>query len=818
MHTEALFGLWDTNAGHWSVEPALDYTAHRGLDGVKSAAQAGNYPAAERALLGHFRNREARTPPRTSYGPELAATPASVLLDHIWTLGSGEIYQTTFAVHDVDAPVTLDVTGAVASAAGEGWIGFMLMARQKAPRTARFHSRKDPARGPRLELAFADGTSRSLRPAQNTYIAAGSAQHRVFGQDEALEVRDQGHGPFHAMTRKAYLAFDLAALPDQPEKAILQLTGAATGTDPMQIMLYRVLESFDETTRTWSSTVQNTFSWAGDPAGFDWHRPCGADTEYGWQLPRFRIAGRLADEYRDSGDEAIARGLIDLMTGFIETADGYGGDGAPGFPRNLDAACRLREWVYAYEVLRLSPSLSPEANSAILEAIWRGAAFLHTTTHPTPNWMFTIKTALLQVAKCFPEFAASGRWRKDSAAFLTRHLDRSLHPDGGYREASSHYAWNVAIEAPTAPTLRRLAWFLADQTYPNGFEPAYGNAWSADRRGDLARLADQLDDAQLRYVTTQGAQGDAPHHTSTVYPNTRVAIQRTGWQADDLYLRFNTDRGEHAQSDDLSVLVYGYGRVLLPSMGTFSYSDDARAKWLRSHSQAANTITVDGVPQAFDAPAGLTHTFNGDGLDLAIGYTDASPAVRHTRSVLFVRGHFWIVTDLLEPHDDTEHRYEQTWHALPDAGLTLDPETLTARTNFPAGGNIRIIPTDPSMITGSLKDGFYSPRFYQIRNARYLSYSRTASGRVQLHTLLYPTSGEGDPRIVITQMPAVSASGQAGSVLRIDVDGCAVGWYFCSDTAGIGTPLQLGPYTFDGSLTYIGLDEHGGVQHRLHHS
>lgn len=76
------------------------------------------------------------------------------------------------------------------------------------------------------------------------------------------------------------------------KKAELTLTGKADARK--QVMLFGNGESFDEDTRTWNNTVQYTYSWQGDPGGFDWKRRAGADKEYYVQLPRFSFAGPLA--------------------------------------------------------------------------------------------------------------------------------------------------------------------------------------------------------------------------------------------------------------------------------------------------------------------------------------------------------------------------------------------------------------------------------------------------------------------------------------------------------------------------------------------
>lgn len=76
----------------------------------------------------------------------------------------------------------------------------------------------------------------------------------------------------------------------------------------------------------------------------------------------------------------------------------------------------------------------------------------------------------------------------------------------------------------------------------------------------------------------------------------------------------------------------------------------------------------------------------------------------HTRSVLFVRDHFGIVSDLVVPEDqDLSNTFEQTWHYLPDANLSMDERTLKSTTHFEKKGNIQVAPAYPNTITKASK-------------------------------------------------------------------------------------------------------------------
>ncbi|MFI1093959.1 heparinase II/III family protein [Streptomyces sp. NPDC020917] len=820
----AFFGAWDAASGAWATPPVFDYPNQPGLSAVADAARSADYPAARAALLAYMRTRPDRTPPAWAYNGVYSPSLVPLLLDHIWTLGKGEIYQTTLTVEPAWTTSATDVTGIVKAAVSAAGVGFMLMARNKESATAEFGSRHATTGAPVLALTHADGSVTRLGASQSSFIAAGADAATAFGSAPSLFVHDEGTGPFAPTTRKAYLWFDLTGV-TAPRSATLELTGR-TDAASQDVMLHQVQVTFDETTRCWNNTVQNTFSWQADPHGFDWKKIAGADvdSEFFYQLPRFYFAGPLADAYRASQDEHTAAGLIGLITDFIDDTNtaAYGSpNGAASYPRNLDAAWRYQNWCYAYEILRTSPSLTADANTSLLKAMYAAGPYFSTTTSPTPNWMITIKSVLLYLGAYFPEFAQASRWRADAQSYLVQQVADALYPDGGYTEASSSYAMGVATTfvgtadvlvangypVGSADPVRKLAWFLADETYPNGYDPAYGDSSYGNQRPALAQLAALFDDDRLRYVATGGTSGTDPGHTSVTYPDTRVAVQRTGWTDQDWYLRLAADRGNHGHADELAVQVYAHDRPLLPAMGAYVYAVDPTADWLRATTQANNTVTIDGKAQDPTA-GGAVSNVSVPWADLADGHTDATPGVRHARSVLFLHGLGWLVTDTLTPADSGPHAYQQNWHLLPDAAPALDG--AVARTNFASGTQLAIVPAAPKAVTATLADGYYSPVTYQVSPAKYVSYALTAAGPVTLDTLLLPVPPDSG---TTAELRAEDVAG-GGRLLRLTAatpEGALNG--FCLRAPDDGRTRRFGPYSFDGSLAYV--DHLGDVQRIL---
>ncbi|TCC36239.1 alginate lyase family protein [Kribbella speibonae] len=794
----------------------LDYAGVAGLKGVKAAVDAKDYPRAKRELLTYYRMRPANDAGKFTHSDwpgALALTP-----DHIWTLGTGEVYRATVRFGTQVSTVTVDVTAAVAGSTA----GFLLMSRIKEPVTAYVNSRENGSGKPALRLTLNDGSVRTLSPTADTYIKAGGEAGTAYGSKYPLQVRDQGNGPFTAETRKAYLQFDLRGT-SGVQKAELSLTGRADAAK--DVMVFSNAEVFGESTRTWNNTVQNTLSWQGDPGGFSWTPPTGADNEYNWQLTRFYFAGPLARAYGSSHDERYADALIGLMTDFISDADGYNSPyGAGSYPRSLDTARRLENWAAAYEVLRTSPSLDADENFRILKTMYRSGLFLRENVNASPNWMQTQKLALLRAAVYLPEFTAARSARDNATDYLAQQLTDSTYADGGYKEATSSYTRAYVsqyvdivefmeahgIAFPAKDKLRKLGHFVMDQTLPNGYGANYGDGGSEDQRSTLRRLGELVGDTELTYVGTSGAAGTEPAHRSAHYPDTRVAVSRSGWSAGDSYLRYNLDRGPHSHPDELSLTAYAHGRELLPHTGTFSYSSDARSMWLRKSTEAQNTIEIDDKPQDSTAAGAVTHFVDNPAFDLISGNTEGSTGAWHARSVLSLPTGGWLVSDLLKPRDTAIHRYEQNWHFLPDANLALNSTSKAATTAFGSGANLTVVPADPAKLTASVRNGYYSPVLYRVSDAKYSSYVKQLAGQTTFDTLLLPSPAAADGAVRINRLPVGTLTPDLATALDIRSGDGSRATYYKSWTAK--SARTFGTYAFDGTLLYAKDTANGQLQ------
>lgn len=165
------------------------------------------------------------------------------------------------------------------------------------------------------------------------------------------------------------------------------------------------------------------------------------------------------------------------------------------------------------------------------------------------------------------------------------------------------------------------------------------------------------------------APAEAPPATSHALHDGGWFVMRDGWRDDSSYLlvdcgRHGAEGCGHAHADALSFEVVSHGRPMLVDPGTFTYTADPAARDEFRQTTAHNALTLDGLSSSEPSTAfrwariadgRLDAWVSCERLDFLAGHHDGfahlpgSPRVR--RSVLFIRGDYWVVRDQVESSD-----------------------------------------------------------------------------------------------------------------------------------------------------------------------
>jgi hypothetical protein len=183
-----------------------------------------------------------------------------------------------------------------------------------------------------------------------------------------------------------------------------------------------------------------------------------------------------------------------------------------------------------------------------------------------------------------------------------------------------------------------------------------------------------------------------PAFTSALLPDAKYAVMRTGWDKDARFLLFDCAPwgGGHSHQDRLQVIVCA-GRELLVDPGIYSYDQPLSSEYLRK-SVAHNVLLVDEKEQPTSDPELLAWQTDPQA-DFASGQIEAK-GLRHERSVLFVKPHYWVVVDHV--FGKGEHDLTRLFHFPLDAAVQAAGNQV--QTGFKSGANIRVQPMEDARL------------------------------------------------------------------------------------------------------------------------
>jgi hypothetical protein len=363
------------------------------------------------------------------------------------------------------------------------------------------------------------------------------------------------------------------------------------------------------------------------------------------------------------------------------------------------------------------------------------------STYFSPNTHLTGEAiGLFYLGTLLPEFRCAPRWRATGLSILLDTLPRHVLADGVYFEQASYYQRYTAdfythlfvllrangqrVPALLAGKLRALLDHLMWITRPDGTTPFFGDDDGGrfvmlderpanDFRAVLSTGAVLFEDAGYKYVAGEAAEemlwllGPAglrdfdaldaapPEATSRAFTAGGYYVMRDGWRRNSNYLLIDagphgTANCGHAHADALSFELAARGRTLLVDPGTYTYTGDSTARDEFRSSAAHNTLGIDGESSSVPAgPFSWRHIANTrarrwqsharfDYFEAAHdGYARLASPAEHARSLLFLKGDYWIMRDRVATTG--VHDYALHFHFAPDGEPEIESHPESAR-------------------------------------------------------------------------------------------------------------------------------------------
>ena len=520
-----------------------------------------------------------------------------------------------------------------------------------------------------------------------------------------------------------------------------------------------------------------------------------------WELNRHQHFITLGQAYWLTGDERYASTFIAHLESWLDANPPKLGI---NWASSLEIALRSISWCWALHYFKESAALQPTLFVRVLKSLYLQARHIerYLSTYFAPNTHLTGEAlGLFYLGTVFPEFRRASVWRETGWRILEHELGRQIRPDGVYFEQATWYHRYTADYYVHALLLARATGrngsermrgrveavldHLMHLTRPDGRTPLFGD----DDGGRLVPLGDSVPNdfratlaagtmlfarpdwchvaghasAELAWlvgpdaVTRRAELGSrAPAETSRVFSDGGFVLSRDDWSDEANYVAMDGGPhgaliGAHAHADALSIEISAFGRPMVVDAGTFSYIGAERNQFRSS--QAHNTLSIDQASSAIPGSAfrwrqtadGLIHAWVSqprfDYVEASHdGYRRLDAPARVSRSLLFLKGRYWILRDRVE--STGEHGVEARFHCAPGVSASLEGAstvTLIARDERGHAG-LRIA-SFGQQGAYSIEPGWVSPQYGAREAVPVCRFQQRAGGVQEIVTILLPWRG-----------------------------------------------------------------------------
>ena len=825
---EEFFGVWENDS--WVVESKINYDYCEDLKTVEEAVKSGDYYKAKSDLMYYYKNR--RLEPVLSSNRD----PLSAKAQYNDIYYSQAPISDIFEVSETPGWYEVDVTGIT----DIGVACFTLhtlkrdFGEEGTEAIVSFNSKESGENVAYLEVEQA-GKVYNFPCSGDMYIRAGRYASLNYGQEDKILVSewlpeentqiDPGISPASNGTRQAHIRFDTFALESNVPitRATMKLYGSST-VEGKEVAVFKssITTTWDEKEITWLLYPNQIFSFQGYVGGYTWKSAGDAHLQHYNVMNRFANLAPFFIEARESNNPEYQRKALEIFIDYIKDINGLTNDHHASEKR-LNAAFRNsgNSQECFFSALHFS-ELDPISFGALIKFMWQETEAMSGPPMEGQinlNGLSAVISSLLRFCTYFPEFADRDRYIEKANDKLFEWIEQSLFEDGSYRESSSGYdagvladisgfydivkGSDISIPEEFKPYYRKFAVYQMNLTQPNKQQFRWGDGGKKrDMAERILAAAKNLDDDELLYYGTNGAEGVLPDYTSYFAPYGKIGVMRSDW-TDRGVSAFVIGRigGSHGHHHMNSINLYAYDRLLIKDTGKASY--DARhpaVAWQSNRAESHNTVEINEHGQKFMGDESLfgdsitTMSMN-DEMDFYSGESHAYPEEAvHTRKLAFIKNHkFYIVTDFLENLNGQENKYNQVWHVNATGNeMSMDETSKIVKTGYDSGANLSIVPVNPSNL--SVGEIATNPI------GRHVSYFINSAENEYMSVLLYPFENAAED-IITKEILVSSNDDNSATAFTISIpDGADALYYVNNDPEKIH---RFDRYDADAGMFYI---------------
>ncbi len=262
------------------------------------------------------------------------------------------------------------------------------------------------------------------------------------------------------------------------------------------------------------------------------------------------------------------------------------------------------------------------------------------------------------------------------------------------------------------------------------------------------------------YQEFQQLSGKLALPKSYFAPQSPYAVMRSGWEPDSGYCLISTGLSPNRpnlalkHSDVFSIELFANGCDFVIDSGAYCFRPDNEWNQYFRSTYAHNSITVDRIQHIDCSNQILTSEFDQwlstPDFDFVSGYQtgfeDLEGAIRHRRSIFYLKPHYWLVCDLLT--GEGQHFFDQYFHFPP---FRLNVDFMNKRVNFQIEQtrHFTVMPVhsgemDMTIFTGgdTPDSGWISDGYRYKMEAPFIKYGKQAIAPTSFHTLLFTYNAE----------------------------------------------------------------------------
>lgn len=448
------------------------------------------------------------------------------------------------------------------------------------------------------------------------------------------------------------------------------------------------------------------------------HMGPASDIEWAWALNRHYPTGALLNGWEETGNPKYVSYIDSFTKDWITSSWPYPGvKSLTALWRGLEVSFRVKVWSKVFFELWNTNLITPATKLLILSSLPDHAHYAR-NFHAQGNWLTMEISGLATVASSWPEFKDSPSWMDYSIQTMVASMKEQVYPDGVQTELTSSYHFvalsnfnlfaeicrknRVSLPEYYTKTLENMWNYLALIMRPDGCGVLNNDADLMNNRQRLLDAAEKQTRDDWKYIASNGTSGKMPENgPSFIFPWAGQLISRSGYDTDAQWSFFDIGPwgSGHQHNDKLHLSVAAYGRDLLVDAGRFAYKGEVANKFRKyaTGSFGHNVVLADGKGQG-DGPrlsaSPLSDNLYSIGKEYDYGsgtfdkFAGIEGAFSHTRSMVYVRGKFWVVADQLKT--DRPREIETLWHWHPDCKVQPGKDGSVITQN--EIGNLEIIP------------------------------------------------------------------------------------------------------------------------------